>query len=141
DVGGLTGGFSLFQKRWLWDPTELPDIEDHREQVTLHLSEVDHKLRLMCLHRVRIEAGQKWQSKDYVLTPHRYGWAEGIEPFRQFVKQNWKREYPVPRHVREGLGYRSFWMCQQYGMNPASKSVVDRFSDLPRLAQEAKEHG
>src|SRR6266480_2668622 len=115
DLGNLGGGFSLFQKRWLWNPEEDPEYEMHREHVLFDLSEIDNKLRLMCLHKVGIEPQQQWRSKEYVLTPHRYGWAEGIEPFRKWVKQNWKREYPLPKHIREGLGFRSILMSEQYG--------------------------
>jgi hypothetical protein len=141
DLGSLAGGFSLFQKRWWWNPEEDPEYEMHREHVMLDLSEIDNKLRLMCLHKVGIEPQQQWKSKEYVLTPHRYGWAEGIEPFRQWVKHNWKREYPLPKHIREGLGFRSILMSEQYGNYPLSRSETFKFTDLPGIAREAKEHG
>ena len=141
DLGSLKGGFSLFQKRWLWNPEEDPEYEMHREHVALDLSELDNKLRLMCLHKVGIQPAYQWKSKEYILTPHRYGWAEGIEPFRKWVKQNWKRQYPLPKHVREGLGFRSILMSEQYGQYPVSRSESYKFTDLPRVAQEAKDHG
>jgi hypothetical protein len=141
DLGSLGGGFSLFQKRWLWNPEEDPEYEMHREHVMFDLSEIDNKLRLMCLHKVGIEPQQQWRSKEYVLTPHKYGWAEGIEPFREWVKQNWKREYPVAKHIREGLGFRSILMSEQYGNYPLSRSESFKFTDLPGIAREAKEHG
>jgi hypothetical protein len=51
-----------------------------------------------------------WQSAEYILTPHHNGWAKGIIPYRLWAKQNIKRLYPLPDHVRDGLGYRTLWM-------------------------------
>ena len=130
DLGGLKGGLSLFPRRWGWDP---------KVTVLLHLSPTTHKLRLMCLHPVEVKPGETWESGEFVLTPHRSGWAKGIEPYREWVRAHLKREYPVPEHIRRGLGYRTLWMCQNQPHDPAD--VVWRFGDLPRLAQEAKEHG
>ena len=130
DLGGLHGGMSLFPKRWGWDP-HVP--------VRLHLSEHDDSLRLLCRHDVTIKPGEIWESGEYVLTPHTHGWAKGIEPYREWVKQNYQRKWPVPRHVREGLGYRTVWMCQCQPHDP--KDTIFRFSDLPKLAQECKEYG
>lgn len=130
DFGGLKGGMSLFPKRWGWD---------ERATVMLHLSEVTGKLRLMCAHNVNIKKGQKWQSPEYVLTPHKAGWAKGMEPYRKWVKQNYKRRYPLPKHVREGLGYRTIWMCQSQPGD--TQDVIWKFSDLPKVAKECKKHG
>jgi hypothetical protein len=130
DFGGLKGGFSLFPKRWGWDP-EVP--------VMLQLSEVEQKLRLMYLHAATINPGEKWESGEFWLTPHAGGWAKGIEPYRAWAQQHFRREYPVPKHVREGLGFRTVWMSQYQPDDP--KDPVYRFTDLPKLAQESKEHG
>ena len=130
DFGGLTGGLSLFPKRWSPEP-----------QVTVHLqlSEVEEKIRLMCLHDVTIKPGEKWESGEFRLTPHQQGWAKGIEPYREWVKKNYKREVPMPQRVREGLGYRTVWMCQNQPDDP--QDAVFRFKDLPDLAKECKDHG
>lgn len=130
DFGSLSGGFSLFPKRWGWDP---------QVEVMLNLSEVENKLRMLCLHDVTIEPGKKWESGEFVITPHTGGWAKGIEPFRDWAKSHLKRDFAVPKHVREGLGYRTVWMCQT---NPADpQDAIFTFKDLPKLAKECKENG
>ncbi|HPK01971.1 MAG TPA: hypothetical protein PLS90_05900 [Candidatus Sumerlaeota bacterium] len=138
DVGGLQGGFSLFRKWWLWGPGD--NWQDSPEKVWLHLTEGEDKLRLACLHKVEIGPGERWHSDEYVLTPHRHGWAKGIEPFREYVHANLKRPYPVPRHVREGLGFRTLWMTQAYPNDPDG-DIIYRAEDLPRVARECLEHG
>jgi hypothetical protein len=141
DLGSLKGGFSLFPKLWSWGP--LHDAgKPTTDRVLLHLSQVDGSLRLMCEHKVNIQPGETWISPEYVLTPHRYGWAKGIEPFRAWVKENVQRPYPLPRHLRESLGYRTVWMAQQYAnADPAEPTVAWRFGDLTGLAEECREHG
>ena len=131
DLGGLNGGFSLFPQQWGWDP---------RATVMLHLSETTGRLRLMCAHAVAVEPGQTWESPVWVLTPHRQGWAKGLEPYRQWVRAHIRRTQPLPQHVREGLGYRTLWMCQNQPGDP-ERDAVWRFADLPELAREAKAHG
>ncbi len=130
DYGSLHGGVSLFPKRWGWEP-----------QVTtrLQLSEMDDSLRLMCLHDIEIKSNQTWDSGEFWLTPHTSGWAKGIEPFRGWVKQNFKREWPVPKHVREGLGFRTVWMSQNQPGDP--HDAIFTFKDLPKIAAECKENG
>ena len=130
DLGGLGGGISLFPKRWGWDP---------QVGTRLQLSETDSTLRLLCMHDLNLKQGEKWQSGDFVLTPHAGGWAKGIEPYRAWVKHNYKSEYPVPKHVREGLGYRTLWMCQNNPEDP--QDAIFKFKDLQKLAKESKEHG
>jgi len=130
DFGGLNSGMSLFPKLWGWDKPV---------NAMLHLSDVTGKLRWMCAHNVDIKKGEKWQSAEYVLTPHKAGWAKGMEPYRQWVKQNFKRQYPLPKHIRDGLGFRTIWMCQNQPNDP--EDVVWKFSDLPKVAQDCKEHG
>jgi len=130
DFGGLAGGFSLFPRRWGWDP-EVPVMLQH--------SEVEPKLRLMLLHAATIAPGARWESGDFWLTPHRGGWARGIEAYRAFAAQHFAREWPVPRHVREGLGFRTVWMSQYQPDDP--RDPVYHFSDLPAVAAESKEHG
>ena len=130
DFGSLGGGFSMFPKRWGWDP---------QVDVRLQLSEAEKKIRLLCLHDVTIKPGEKWSSGEFILTPHAGGWAKGIEPYRAWAKQHYKREYPVPKHVREGLGYRTTWMCQTNPEDPLD--AIFTFKDLPKLAKECKENG
>lgn len=130
DYGSLQGGFSLFTPRWGWDA---PFV------VRLHLSEVEESLRLMGRNDVTLAPGEKWESGEFWLTPHTGGWAAGIEPFRKWVKQNYKRAFPLPQHVRDGIGYRTVWMTQQQPTD--ARDVVFTFKDLPALAKDAAAHG
>ncbi len=141
DLGSLNGGVSLFPKLWSWGPLNDSD-EPTTDHVLLHRSQIDGTLRLMCEHRVTIAPGERWTSPEYVLTPHAHGWAKGIEPFRNWIKENVQRPYPLPEHLHQSLGYRTVWMAQQYAnADPAEPTVVWRFRDLPGLAEEAKAHG
>ena len=130
DFGGLNGGFSLFPRRWGWDP-EIPVMLQH--------SEVEEKIRLMYLHSTMIRPGEKWESGEFWLTPHIGGWAKGIEPYRAWAQAHFNREYPVPQHVRDGLGFRTVWMSQYQPNDP--QDTVYRFSDLPGLAEKARSTG
>lgn len=130
DYGGLKGGFSLFERRWGFDAPIT---------VRLHLSEVEEKLRLLCRTDVTLTPGGKWESGEFWLTPHTGGWAKGIEPFRQWVKQNYKRAFPLPKHVRDGIGFRTVWMSQFQGNDP--QDAIFTFKELPALAKEAAAHG
>jgi len=131
DLGGLNGGFSLFPQQWGWEP---------RATLLLRLSETTGKLRAMCVHDVTIAPGATWESPVWVLTPHRQGWARGLEPYRAWARAHIKRTQPLPRQVREGLGYRTLWMCRNQPDDPAGDAIW-RFADLPALAREAKDHG
>jgi hypothetical protein len=138
DFGGHKGGFSVFRRRWSFEP----DRDDNavQERVRLHLSELDQTLRLMCVHKLNLAQGQTWTSEEYLLTPHKGGWAAGIVPYRKWVNDHLKRAYPVPDHVRNGLGYRTVWMSQNYANVPGGDHNF-RFADLPMLARESREHG
>jgi len=130
DVGGLNGGLSLFPKRWGWE---------EQAHLALRLGEADDKLRMMFTHVPGAPAGGKWTSPEFVLTPHRNGWAKGIEPYRAWVRAHVKREFPVPKHIREGLGFRTLWMCQNQPHDPTD--AIWKFRDLPDAAMESKLHG
>lgn len=130
DLGSLQGGFSLFPRRWGWDP---------QTTTVLQMRQSDRTLRLLCVHPSEIPPGGKWSSGEWVLTPHRSGWAKGIEPYRAWVEAKVNRRYPVPKHIREALGFRTLWMCQNQPQDPTD--AVWRFRDLPGLAEEAKAHG
>ncbi len=130
DFGGHKGGLSLFQKAWGWDP---------RVPVRLHLDSEEPKLRLLCVHLLTIEPGAKWESGEFVLTPHANGWAKGIEPYAEWAKAHLKKEYPMPKHVRNGLGFRTLWMSKGFPMDP--QDAIWRFAELPALAEESRVHG
>ncbi len=130
DLGGLNGGVSLFPLRWGWD---------RQTTTVLQLQQSTQRLRLLCLNPEEVAPGQKWSSGEWLLTPHKSGWAKGIEPYREWVRSRVQRRYTMPRHIREGLGYRTVWMCQNQPGDPGD--AVWRFTDLPDLAREARAHG
>lgn len=128
DFGSLAGGFSLFPRKW---------GSEVIETVFLHLPEATGALRLMCEHSVTIEPGQAWDSPEYVLTPHTQGWAKGIEPYRDWVRQHYWKLHPLPEHIRDGLGFRTVWMTQ----NAEPQKPVWRFRNLVQVARECRAHG
>ncbi len=131
DFGGLKQGFSLWEKAWGYDP--LWDIWVRRD-------ETDGKVRLAGVHNVTIEPKTSWESGEFRLTPHNHGWGEGIQPFRAWVLQNIKRPFALPKHVREGLGYRSIFMMR--GVPPNTKEdIACGIDDLVKMAADAKAHG
>jgi hypothetical protein len=130
DLGGLNGGFSLFPRRWGWDP---------QTTTVLQLRQATKRLRVLSLHPTGIAPGEAWESGEWVLTPHKSGWAKGIEPYRQWVRSHLTRRYEMPAHIRQALGFRSVWMCQNQPNDPTD--AVWRFIDLPGLAKEAADHG
>lgn len=140
DFGGLSGGFSLYRRKWGWEPGEGPFDGTPFRRVIVRLSEIDQTVRLLWANRVECKPGESWTSAEFWLTPHTGGWAKGIEPYRAWAHQNIKRAYPVPDHVRKGLGFRTLWMCQSQPRD-AEKDVNFKFNELPRLARESKEHG
>ena len=133
DIGGRKGGLSIFSKDWGVN-------KGYDDGVFLRLSESSHKLRYMRTLTTAIAPNTSWQSAEFILTPHQNGWAKGIIPYRLWAKQNFKPLYPLPDHIRDGLGYRTIWMRNFfYPKDPKGNNF--RFSDLPKVAREAKEHG
>ncbi len=130
DLGGLHGGLSVFPHRWGWDP---------QTTTVAQLRQETGRLRLLWVHPDEVKPGEKWKSGDWVITPHASGWAKGIEPYRAWVRSHVERKYSMPRHVREGLGFRTVWMCQNQPADPTD--AVWRFRDLPDLARDAFDHG
>lgn len=133
DIGGLKGGLSVYVKTW-------GSNRGKSEGVLLHLSEITNKLRYMHTLYTDIGTGMTWKSDEFIVTPHEYGWANGIQPYREWARQHIERPYPLPDHVRDGLGFRTLWMKNSfYEGDP--EGVNFKFSDLPRAAKEAREHG
>lgn len=132
DYGDIGHGFSLFAKRWV--------PEEPYGSIMMHLSETSGTLRLLFSHTTDIAPHTQWQSDEYWITPRQHGWAEGIKPFRQWVEQNFHRPHPVPEHIKNGMGYRTVWMANGVTTDPEYDALY-RYNDLPRLAQEAREHG
>jgi hypothetical protein len=130
DVGGHKGGLSLFEKQW--GGTNIPNL-------MLQRIEADpESLRLAWEHRVTIEPEKTWTSAEFWLTPHPGGWAKGIDVFRDYVRQVNPPRNP-PRHIREGLGVQTLWLCQAIETDP--KRVAFTYKDLVRAAEDAWAHG
>ncbi|MEJ0103859.1 MAG: hypothetical protein WDO19_15435 [Bacteroidota bacterium] len=133
DIGGRKSGLSIFSKDWGIN-------NGYEEGVMLQLSEISGKLRYMKTLNADIAPDNSWQSPEYILTPHANGWAEGIIPYRQWANQHIKRLYPLPGHVRDGLGYQTLWMRNFfYPEDPEGNNFT--FKDLPKAARDAKENG
>lgn len=129
DIGGYKGGFSMYERWWGQEQTKFWQ----------KMNQESESLRIALVHDIDIQPGATWESHEYWLTPHPYGWAEGIKPYAQWVNENVKRVVPMPKHVKEGLGFRTLWMTEQYPEAPAS--TVWKYSDLVPLAKESKNHG
>jgi hypothetical protein len=130
DYGGFRGGLSIFERKW--------GTED-RPNVRTFRSEKDPlSLRLLFEHVVAIAPGQTWSSGEFWMTPHRGGWAKGIEVYREYVKQV-SPPRSMPRHVRDGIGFQTIWMMQPLERDPARAAF--RFRDFPRVAEDAVKHG
>lgn len=131
DYGGLNGGISLFPKLWSTGAAT---------KIRIFRMEKDPNVRLVHVHDHVIKPGEIWESPEYIVTPHRSGWAKGIEVYRDFVRSNVKRQYPIPKHVREGLGFRTIWMCKGFPAD-GDQDIAFKIKDLPSVAKEAKDHG
>lgn len=131
DYGSLKGGISIFEKKWLTEP---------RPTILTHRNEADPSdLRVAWQHKARVRPGESWESGEYWLTPHRGGWAKGIETFREYAARENTRSVPVPERIRSGLGFQTIWMIQSAESDPGHAAF--RFKDIPRVARDAKEHG
>ena len=106
----------------------------------LHFSEIDQRLRILFAHLMEIPPGKTWHSDKYWLTPRTHGWADGIEPYRNWIVKNIQPQQKLPRHIKNGLGFRTLWMAKGISRD-REQDVLYRFQDLPRIARENKEHG
>jgi len=130
NYGGLKEGLSLHHQKWSYDP-----YCDMFQSLS-----PDGKSFCLCFeHRVDIAAGEEWDSGNFCLTPHRGGWVEGLEAYEKWISEHQKREFPLSKSVKEGLGMRTVWMCDQHPQDP--KDVMWKMTDLPDIAREAKEYG
>ncbi|MBN1764113.1 MAG: hypothetical protein JW860_02555, partial [Sedimentisphaerales bacterium] len=141
DLGSNKGGISLYPRRWGWDA---------RPKTMLHLSPQTNKLRMLSCHSIKIPPGGKWQSQEYWLTPHRYGWAEGITSYEQWAKEHIHRKYAMPDRIKQAMGYRTAlmstitsWSDEQPSLPvfENDKDFVYTYGDLPELAKECAGHG
>jgi hypothetical protein len=130
DFGGYKGGLSIWQKGW--GATERPTVRTYRSQAD------PADLRIIWEYRSGIKPGQTWTSDEVCLTPHPGGWAKGIETYREFARSKHPQR-PLPERVRDGLGFQTIFMIQAPETDPAHAAF--RFSDIPKVAADAKAHG
>jgi len=130
DYGGFDGGLSIFQKKWGSD--DWPDI------LTRRTEQDPNSLRLVWEHKQEIVSGKNWDSGEFWLTPHAGGWAKGIEVYRDYVNQV-NPPHELPANVRDDIGFQTIWMTQSVEVDPAKAAF--RFSDLPRVAEDARWYG
>ncbi len=130
DLGSNRGGLSLFERRW--DGQERPIVRTCRNEVAAD------RLRLTFDFSRPIPPGQTWESSEIWLTPHRGGWAKGIETYREYVRQvNPVRQ--APKHIQEGFAFQTAWLIESPEKDP--DRAYFKFRDLPRIAADAKTHG
>ena len=130
DFGTYEKGLSIFNSRW---------GERRATQCYLKLNNKMNTLRIAFPEEVTVSAGGEWESDVFVVTPHDYGWANGIDEYRNWVNKNINRVVPVPKRIKEGLGFRTIWPVTQYPQ--VKESVIWPYEMLPELAKENKEHG
>ncbi len=131
DFGGFRGGLSMFHKVW--------GLEHGTSCIrTVRLESDPTSLRLFWDHPAEIGPGMVWESGEFWLTPHVGGWAKGIEVFRNWV-QEVNPSRVLPPHIRDTIGFQTIWMAQDPEPDPARAAF--RYSDLLRVAVDAKAHG
>jgi hypothetical protein len=130
DYGGFDGGLSVFQKKW--GSGDWPDVLTQRRERD------PNSLRLAWEQQQEIAPGQSWDSGEFWFTPHAGGWAKGIEVYRTYVNQV-NPPSSLPADVRDDIGFQTIWMIQTAEVDP--KMAAFRFTDLPRVAADAKHFG
>lgn len=131
DYGGLNGGISMFPKVWEGAPAT---------KIRIFRLEKDPNVRLAHVHMNKITPGESWESPEYILTPHQFGWAKGIETYKAFVDSKVNRLFPIPEHVRKGLGFRTVIMGTRFEAD-GDRDVAFKINELPKIAKECKENG
>lgn len=143
DMGSRAGGFSMFRKHWGWGPDKDPkggaDMMGYSEQLWVKLNNLTNKLRLASVHYISMAKGEEYDSGEYVITAHRGNWIQGVGAYKEFAQSNIKRVVPVPRRVKEMLGFRTIFMSNGYLKDPTDYSWT--YDDLPKVAEDMKEHG
>ena len=132
ELGSNQRGVSMYPRRWGWTRS--------MGNVMLNLPEKTGRLRLLHAYNEQVDPGTTWLSDEFWITPHKGGWVDGIESYREWILRNFKRTHPLPKRIRDGLGFRTVYMSQSMPGDPAG-DVVWKFSDLPMLARDAIEHG
>ena len=137
DWGSFRGGFSLYHRRWGWNPGK-PDRMGMGDRVLLRYSEYADRVRVATVDNTPIPAGGEYDSGEFVMTAHTGPWLFGCESYRDWVREHRKPAIPRPRRANEMLGFRSIHMSH-YPMDP--NEVDSAYEDIPAIAADLAEHG
>ena len=138
DIGTRNGGLSVYRKHWGWGPESMEDM-GYNEHLWVKLDNIEDKLRLANLHKVKVEKGGEYDSGEYILTCHEGSWIKGIAPYKAWIERNVKRVVPVPQRAKEMLGFRTIFMNDGYPKDPTDYSW--KYSDMPEIGRDMAEHG
>ncbi len=137
DWGSYRGGFSLYRRHWGWD-AEDPGKMGEADPTWVRYDAVLDQVRIAGVHQVNIPQGGEYDSGEYVLTAHTGPWIFGAEPYKRWLHDHVKRVVPIPRRVKEMMGFRSLVMTN-YPRDP--RETVCDYKELPELAADTAEHG
>lgn len=138
DFGSLKAGLSLYRQAWGWGP-ENPTCMGSNDTYWVKLDHQNRTMRIASMQYLELNKGDTYDSGIYVLTPHMGGWVKGIEPYKQWVKQNRNRVVPVPRCMKEWLGFRTVWMGSGYPKDDDDTNWT--YLDFPALAKDIADVG
>ena len=138
DYGSLNAGLSLYRQAWGWGP-ENKYWMGSNDTCWVKLNHEDRTIRIASMQYLDLKKGETYDSGVYVLTPHTGGWINGIGAYKAFVKKNQKRVVPVPRCMKEWMGFRTVWMGSGYPKDPEDAAWT--YYDMPRIADDIAEHG
>ena len=138
DFGGLDGGYSLYRKWWGWGPEDMNEM-GRQDKCWIYFDHMRDNMRIAMLHYPVLNKGETFNSGDYVVTLHDGGWAEGVRPYEKWVEEHKNRVVPLPRKIRDGLGYRTCWMNEGFPEDP--DSINRYYNEIPDMAKDMAEHG
>ena len=138
DMGSRKGGFSMYRRHWGWGP-DTDNNMGYDERLWVKLDNKTNKLRIASLRDTKIEKGGGYDSGEYVITPHAGDWLRGVGAYREYVLENQKRVVPVPKRVKEMLGFRTIFMSNGYSKHPTDYSW--KYDDFETIADDMLEHG
>ncbi len=138
DFGGLSGGLSVYCRHWGYGPDN-PNDMGRQDVAWVKLNNLENTLRIANVHYVTLEKGEAYESAEYILTPHAGGWVQGIGPYKEWVDQNKHRAVPLPKRVKDALGFRTIWATEQYPED--EDAAIWSYDQYPVVAQDMLDHG
>lgn len=122
DYGSSEAGFSLYARDARYNSQGL--LIERPDRAAEHVS-------LRWIHYPFLQAGDTWESPEYVLLFHDGDWYEGARAYKKFADTHYP--YRAPKRLRDALGIRSIWLTY-----PHSRPMY-HFADLPDLASELED--